>query len=194
MKAKIYLVLILAFFSLQFAAAKPHEVDTVKRDHLIVKLNLLWSVVYIGSPNNGYLLSLPLEYRTKSAIGFQLTTTYDHGLIVDEGDAALKVIPEIRYYFKNHFTGIYTKYEAIDRTRFLHSDRLAEWTEKNTAIGAFYGYQWVFNRLIVEGQAGAGIIFNLDNSARSMNYPYPTINKDPSVDVLLAIHVGWRIF
>jgi hypothetical protein len=32
MKTKIYLVFILAFFSLQFAAAKPPEADTVKRE------------------------------------------------------------------------------------------------------------------------------------------------------------------
>lgn len=194
MKIKIYLVFILAFLSLQTAVASSPEADTVMRNHLLVKLNLLWTVVYIGSPNDGFLLSLPLEYKTKSAIGVQLTTTYDHGLIVDEGDVALKFTPEVRYYFRNHFTGIYMKYETIQTTKPLPSDRWAKWNEQNMAFGAFYGYRREFNRLIIEGQAGAGILVNLNDSARSMNYPYPTVYNQTSADILLAIYLGWRIF
>lgn len=194
MKTKIYLLFILAFFSLQFVAAKPPEADTVKRNHLIVKLNILLPIEYIISPNNGYLLSLPLEYKTKSPIAVQFTTTYDHGLKMDEGDEALEFTLEGRYYFKNHYTGIYGKYETFHIKRYLHSDKWARWKEQYAAFGAFYGYQREFNRLIIEGQAGAGIQFNLNDSERSLNYPYPKVSSEPFIDILLAIYLGWRIF
>jgi hypothetical protein len=194
MKTKIYLVFFLVFFTLQIAAAKPPEADTVKRDHLIVKLNLLWSVVYIGSSNDGYLLSLPFEYKTKSPIALQFTTTYDHGLIVDEGDETLEFTLEGRYYFKYHFTGIYGRFETFHIQRYLHSDKWARWREQYAAFGVFYGYQREFNRLIIEGQAGVGITFNLNDSERSLNYPYPKVSSEPFIDILLAIYLGWRIF
>jgi hypothetical protein len=144
-------------------------------------------VVYIGSPNDGYLLSLPLEYKTKSPIAVQLTTTYDHGLIVDEGDVALKFTPEVRYYFRNHFTGIYMqRYETIHNDKGIYaSDRLASMERtKCMAFGAFYGYQREFNRLIIEGQAGAGITFNLNDSVEFNELPLPNRSyREPSVSI-----------
>jgi hypothetical protein len=195
MKVKIYLVFILATISLQFAVAKPPEADTVKRDHLLVKMNMLIPIQYIvSSDGEGYMLGLSMEYKTKKPLGFQLTTYYDHGLILDNSDNSLEISPEFRYYMNHHFTGLYYKFQWYNMYRVLPSERVGHWTEKFQAIGAFYGYQREFGRLVLEGQIGVGVRYNIGDTAREYNYPYFPEDLDPMIDLILGLYAGWRIF
>jgi hypothetical protein len=198
MKIKIYLVFILVFLSLQFAAAKPPEADTVKRGHLLVKCDIFYPIFYLiaEDKDESYSYGGGLEYKFKNRFSAQLGA-----YIFQFSDGSLqkgyRIIPEGRYYFKGHFVGAYIKYEQrnyvdgpiyrVSAGRFVEYEFL--WT-----VGGLYGYQLELGRFNLEGRLGIGAAHNFYHHVASGSHDKGHSKGSIFPEMIVAIHIGCKIF
>ena len=123
----------------------------VKTDLLALTQNFL-----PADPGN-YNYTLSVEFKLKSRFSLQLSgNVYKFlGDVIRQGH---EIIPEMRYYLKNQFIGMYT---SLDHFMNLFDDDVIRSSlpveERVVAIGALYGYQREFGRFNFEGRLGIGI-------------------------------------
>lgn len=195
MKKKLYATVIFLLFSMQYVFAQAEKADTVKRSHLLVKVDVLLPIAFLHSKyNDGYKMGFSLEYKTKTKLGYQLSYNFFIGKGSYDGTRGHQFIPEGRYYFNNHFVGLYAKLNYFKSsnppTSIYHFMSLQNYG----ALGALYGYQKEFGRFNIEGRLGLGIskYYGYEGDLRKLGSYF--ITDDILWDVILAVNVGWKIF
>jgi hypothetical protein len=188
MKAKIYLIMILAFFSLQFTAAQPPDADTVKRNHLLVKTEVLLPLLtWIDTKNDPIIFGVAGELKFKSRFSAQLSVYYLYVKNEDIKERGFLFMPEARYYMGHHFLGVYFKFLREQIVNYTMYNK--EVPRNFYSSGVLYGYQREFGRFSIEGFLNAGI--------RKMVYPNgsygPSENKT-DFDFFIGGLIGWRVF
>lgn len=169
--------------------------DSTRTDHLIVKLELLTSL--ISSSVNGYESSFALggavEYRINQKYGLQMAADYYRNEERYYWHRNHYVAVEARRYLKHHFVGAYIKfnnYQSLNPTPGIvyGSDELY------FAPGIIYGYQRIFGKVSVEGRLGAGLPIGYYRVGPVGIGRFDVASNDYILDILLGIFVGYRIF
>ena len=106
MKVNAFVIVIALFVSTSSIASK---IDTVGQRSLLVKTEILLPILTIVQ-DEGIILSLSAEYKTKSKISYQLTGYITQNDNEYSNYKSYIILPEARYYLKNHFVGLYMKY------------------------------------------------------------------------------------
>lgn len=194
MKKKLFPSIIFLLMNIQTVFAQTNNADTLKHHHLLVKTDLLaLAQNFLPADGSNYNYALSVEFKLKSRFSLQLSC-YLYKFPGDVNRQGHEIIPEVRYYLKNQFIGMYTSFDHymnLYDDNVIWSSRPAE--ERFVAIGALYGYQREFGRFIIEGRLGIGIANSYVNRPIGSG-AYEFAEFGPYLDAILAINVGWKIF
>lgn len=192
-----YLLIVIVVFFYSFSSKGQPRVDSSRVDHLVIKTDILWPTTHFLSPDNSTLLyTFALEYRISKRFGVQLNGSFYRNPESDYRTSGYFLYPEVRFFLRNHFVGLYTKagnyfdelYSYNTPEGIKHPDNLY------LAIGVLYGYQLDLGRFQIEGRIGVGITKEFDQFGASGNGTIDFSYEDVYWDAILGINVGYRIF
>ena len=165
--------------------ARTNQKDTIKNNHLLLKTEILFPLIAIFDIDSNYIMyGASVEYKLPTKFGIQLNTYWHHGDDEYHKYNGYFLMPEGRYYIKNHFLGIYGKYEYSERIEYDY-----ETTIIILASGILYGYQLEFGKLNLEGVINVGIAKPYFQNRKAVGD-----EDDLYIDFFLGIRAGWRIF
>lgn len=174
--------------------ALTNEADTTRSNQLLVKTSIFYPVaLFISNDEFRPLLSLFIEYKTKPALNFGIGGNLSKGKNENEGIYNYEIIPEYRYYKRNHFFGGFIKFSDFESNTLSN----IPFRQKNIAFGLQYGYQKEWGRFNLEGRLGFGLAYMLEHYGNTKIGLYFFNDDDyysPFIDLLLDIYIGYRIF
>ena len=111
MRRLFFQILFIILIGSQSLLARTNEKDTIKNNHLLLKTEILFPLIAIFDIDSNYIMyGASVEYKLPTKFGIQLNTYWHHGDDEYHKYNGYFLMPEGRYYMKNHFLGIYGKY------------------------------------------------------------------------------------